>query len=250
VPLPQYGVAIGSFVRFARDPQDQFGHWYHGHLTIATPAGEFQSALDVDTPSGIGVSYRISRNLPRRALGPVAAMTHGWHALASDPASGALDYARSPIFQDAVLRRRLDQYTPRLRPASSQGPAPPGPRTESSRERILRLLGAVVRRVPAPLLRFRPWVRSTGDNALSALEAELPRSTRIYIFGEHFEHAGLGVHDVHLNQGDPPGSQWWPTNGIWQDGAVFVQREDETLFAWQVKFNSQSMQTDAQGHPV
>ena len=51
MPLPRYGVAIGTYVSFVRDPQDQYGRWYHGHLTIDTPGGQFQSALDVDTPS-------------------------------------------------------------------------------------------------------------------------------------------------------------------------------------------------------
>jgi hypothetical protein len=84
MPLAAYGVAIGNFVSFTRDTPDQFGHWYHGHLTIATPSGRFASALDVDTPSDIGVSYRISRNLPPDALGSLPGMGHGWHPLASN----------------------------------------------------------------------------------------------------------------------------------------------------------------------
>jgi hypothetical protein len=39
MPLPNYGVAIGSYASFARDAPDQYGRWYHGHLTIDTPAG-------------------------------------------------------------------------------------------------------------------------------------------------------------------------------------------------------------------
>lgn len=240
MPLAAYGVAIGNFVSFTRDTPDQFGHWYHGHLTIATPAGRFASALDVDTPSGIGVSYRISRNLPPDALGPVAGMGHGWHPLESSQTSGALDYLRSPVFEDTLIRRRLGQPTPKLRPQWA----------DSAKERLLRLFGTVAQAVPHRFLRVRPWVRSTGDNALSALEAELPHAIRIFIFGEHYQHGGMGVHDVHMNQGDPAGSQWWATNGIWQDGAVLVQHQDETLFAWQVRFNSQCMRTDAHGHPA
>ena len=63
MPLSDYGVAIGTYISFARDPQDQYGHWYHGHLTIQTPAGQYQSALDVDTPSGVGVSFKAIPNL-------------------------------------------------------------------------------------------------------------------------------------------------------------------------------------------
>jgi uncharacterized protein YukJ len=49
---------------------------------------------------------------------------------------------------------------------------------------------------------------------------------------------------------DPADSQWWTQNGIWQDGAVFVQRPNDSVTGWQVRFNSQSMQTDEQGHPL
>jgi uncharacterized protein YukJ len=84
---------------------------------------------------------------------------------------------------------------------------------------------------------------------MSALEAQLPRATPIYIFGAHYQQ-GLGVHDVHMNQGDPAGSQWWSTDGIWQDGAVLLERPDATVFGWQVKFNSQSLKTDLDGHPA
>jgi Uncharacterized conserved protein (DUF2278) len=142
MPLPRYGVAIGTFVSFARDPQDQFGHWYHGHLTIATPQGQYASALDVDTPSGIGVSYRISPSLSRSDLGPIAGLPNGWHALTSDSSSGALDYLRSPIFQDTLLHRNVPRIGPFLagpvKTPSLPGPPPPGQRSRRQRNSLNR----------------------------------------------------------------------------------------------------------------
>ena len=245
-PLPGYGVAIGTYVSFARDPQDQFGHWYHGHLTIATPAGQYQSALDVDTPNGVGVSYRLSHHLSPAAFGAVAALPDGFHALAPSPTSGAIDYLRSGVFQDPGWLPPHPNW-PRL-PEALDGVG------EVARDAALSTyerLGAILARIsglPA-FLQIRPWVRSTGDNALSALESELPGCTRVFIFGAPFT-TGLGVHDVHMNQGDPAGSQWYASDGIWQDGCVLVERPDQTLFAWQVRFNSQSMTTDGAGHPA
>ena len=273
MPLPRYGVAIGTFVSFARDPQDRFGRWYHGHLTIATPDGRYESALDVDTPSGVGVSYRISRGLSASDLGPIAALVNGWHALTSDSSSGAIDYLRSPMFQDSLFHRGLPQVGPLLagplETAASPGPPPPGPDEPTAAEvpKTVAPLGSAATypgssryaHLPAfvrngiefafPLLRLiRPWIPSTGDNALSALEAQLPSATRIYLFGDHYEE-GRGVHDVHMNQGDPGGSQWWSTDGTWQDGAVFLEQPGGALFGWQVKFNSQAFKTDSSGHP-
>jgi uncharacterized protein YukJ len=104
-------------------------------------------------------------------------------------------------------------------------------------------------RFPQCVLHIRPWLRSDGNNALTALEAELIANRKVYLFGERFT-TGQGVHNVHQNQGDPAGSQWWSENGIWQDGAVGVLREDATLFFWQVRFNSQATRTDNAGHPA
>jgi hypothetical protein len=39
MPLPRYGVTIENRVRFYRDPPDNFGHWYHGHVEVSTPSG-------------------------------------------------------------------------------------------------------------------------------------------------------------------------------------------------------------------
>jgi uncharacterized protein YukJ len=72
----------------------------------------------------------------------------------------------------------------------------------------------------------------------------------VYVFGDRFGGTDQGVHDVHQNQGDPAGSQRWNLNGTWQDGVVAVERPDSTLFVWQLRFNSQSLKTDASGHPI
>jgi uncharacterized protein YukJ len=99
-------------------------------------------------------------------------------------------------------------------------------------------------------LRWRsfPWVQSDGDNALDVLEPLVQQSVRIYVFGEPFT-TGLGVHNVHYNQGDPPGPHQ-AENGIWQDGAVLTQSADGKIVVWQVKFNTQSLHTNDNGLPA
>jgi len=72
---------------------------------------------------------------------------------------------------------------------------------------------------------------------------------RTVVFGEPFDR-GSGMHNVHQNQGDPPGSQWWPENGIWQDGAVMTERRDGALVAFVSKFSTQASRTDDYGHPA
>jgi hypothetical protein len=269
MPLPAYGVAIGSLVRFYRDPPDAFGRWYHGHIELSAPSGIWTSALDVDTPTGVGVSYRISRNLDPTVLGPVRTLAEGFHPLAHDEASGAIDYIRSPFLQDAIFRviRQFGlPHIPQLPPAEillpgapiprpPQPPRPnPGPEpswVDSAYERLLRLLNRFRPIDLGPIhINVREWTASDGDNALRTLETELTGTRRVYIFGERFEHTGQGVHDVHQNQGDPAGTPWWGTDGTWQDGAVAVVRDNDKLFFWQVRFNTQSSRTDTNGHPA
>jgi len=71
----------------------------------------------------------------------------------------------------------------------------------------------------------------------------------LYVFGESFTH-GLGVHNIHQNQGDSAGTQWWAENGIWQDGATLIRRQDDTIVAFLNKFKRQAYETDQDGHRV
>ena len=224
-----YGVAVGTFASFTRDDPDDFGHWYHGKLKIQTPAGQYEAALDVDTPSGVGVSYRVVDDLKVADLGPVAALAEGFHHLARTSTSGALDYIRSPRLKDGWVVVRIRRAFKLWKP--------------SLLDRFLsRFLGWGIR------WRSFPWISSNGDNALDVLETLLPSAARIYLFGEPFT-TGLGVHNVHQNQGDPPGPHQ-AENAIWQDGAVAMQYADGSVKVWQVKFNTQSLHTDDNGLPV
>jgi hypothetical protein len=256
MPLANYGVAIGDLVRFYRDPPDNYGHWYHGHVEVSTPSGLWTSALDVDTPSGVGVSYRYSARLQPGVLGPVAALAPGFHHLTSTPSSGAIDYLRSGFLQDRLIISLSPRIglpaRPQPLPPPSELPPPLAPRLPPLPlpEALKQLLARLDYRLPPwDWLRLRPWLLSNGDNALKALEAELVGNRKVFIFGERFQ-TGQGVHDVHQNQGDPPGSQWWAQNGTWQDGAVAVLRPDGSLYFWQVRFNSQAARTDTAGHPL
>jgi hypothetical protein len=95
----------------------------------------------------------------------------------------------------------------------------------------------------------RPWVTGSYVEATLALESILHVGRRTLVWGEPFT-SGLGMHNVHQNQGDPLGSQWADENAIWQDGGTMTLRPDGALDAFVSKFSSQSSQTDADGHPA
>jgi len=233
-----YGVAIGTFVSFTRDDPDDFGRWFHGNLTIATPAGQYQSALDVDTPSGAGVSYRIVTGLTSSDLQGLDGLGAGFQPLVSTPTSGALDYLRTPLLRGPLAVHRLRRLGPTWLYYAAPSARPWSP---TILDRIIEFVGPSL---PQPQF---PWIASDGNTTLDVLASLLEDVTRIYIFGEPFTQ-GRGVHNVHLNQGDPPGSHQ-AENDIWQDGGVLLQRADGEVTAWQVKFNTQSLDTNDQGLP-
>jgi uncharacterized protein YukJ len=59
-----------------------------------------------------------------------------------------------------------------------------------------------------------------------------------------------GMHDVHMNQGDPVGSPFHALDGIWQDGCVIVDGRDGSLTGYFGKFATQSLNTDSSGSPL
>ncbi|GAA2647612.1 DUF2278 family protein [Nonomuraea recticatena] len=197
MPLDRYGVLVGTVRRHYRDRPDTQGRWFHVNIEVSAPLGVHRCAVDVDSKqSATGVRWRAFTIAPG-ALGPPAHLAAGFHELARDRNSGALDYYRHPAFVEG----------------------------EGS------------------------WVSGTNLDAARALEPLLTPGRRVLIFGEPFDE-GLGVHNIHQNQGDPYGSQWWDENGIWQDGATLTERPDGGFDVFVSRFSTQSDRTDEEGHPV
>ncbi len=226
MPLPEYGVAIGDFVDFARDNPDNYGRYFHGHVTIRIPNGsggtqDFQSAIDVNKPDG-GVQYFHPTNLDASKFATDSALTDGYHRLASNGSSGALDYKRSdliniPLGCATIFLGVLNWFT-----GGKQG----------------------------------PWTDNVGTAALNQLEgmfSDPATVSKVYLFGAPYpaNYQGIpqGAHDVHCNQGDPPG-QFQILDGIWQDGGVIIRYNDSHLEGFFVKFETQTLNTNDQGLPA
>lgn len=219
MPLDRYGVLVGTLVSHHRDTPDAQGQWFHVNLAVDAAGQRYRGAVDVDShQSATGVEWKVL-TLTASDLGPAAALGEGYHDLAMTATSGAVDYVRS-----AWMRP----------PAGCVFFAQP-------RGFLKALLDLLARPVP--------WSQGSNLDAASALEPLLAGNPRILIFGEPFT-TGLGMHNIHQNQGDPAGSQWWDENGIWQDGATVVKRPDGSYPAFVNKFTSQAYRTDSQGHPA
>jgi uncharacterized protein YukJ len=100
------------------------------------------------------------------------------------------------------------------------------------------------------------WTDNVGTEALDHLQSMFASPgtiDKVFLFGAPypFPYSGApqGLHDVHCNQGDPPGP-FRPLDGIWQDGGVIVRYVDGHLEGFFVKFETQSLNTDDQGIPI
>ncbi|WP_341750810.1 DUF2278 family protein [Candidatus Tisiphia endosymbiont of Sialis lutaria] len=102
----------------------------------------------------------------------------------------------------------------------------------------------------------------------SLLDMHIIRGTKICILGESYDdtetrsvvpyglqlkqqHSQLpprGIHDIHLNQGNyNPHSK---DNGIYQDGAIFIETPNNSIKAFFFMFDEQSLNTDDSVDPV
>jgi|SRR5215831_11716979 len=208
--LPSYGVLIGTFVSSGTHQ----GQWLHAILNINANGVMYQCAVDVNEPN-LGFQYKIFTDTDTSLFQTVASLPDGYHPLQRSNTSGAMDYARSPILQNKLGCLSLIV--------------------------ILwnKIFGA----------NEKVWNLVTGSEAGDALISMVQSSVRVYVFGAPYT-SGNGMHDVHCNQGDPAGSQWYPENGIWQDGCVFVATSDGKLSAYLGMFLNQTLNTDNNGNPV
>ncbi|MEV4946741.1 DUF2278 family protein [Streptomyces sp. NPDC053755] len=211
MPFDHYGVLVGTLRHHFRDTPDSQGSWFHVHLRVDAPGGQYRCAVDVDShQSATGVQWK-TFTVEASDLGPVTALPPGFHDLARTAGSGALDYIRHRALRGrpGCAGRLLSRWT-----------------TSS-----------------------RPWTSGSNLDAALALEPILVVGRPILVFGEPFD-AGLGMHNIHQNQGDPQGSPWWDENGVWQDGATVTRRPDGRYDVFLNKFSTQKDRTDAEGHPL
>lgn len=222
MPVQDYGVVIGAFDHFDRDDANNYGNYYHGHIFVRTNSNTlYNCAVDVKYPNGM-VEYFLPVKMDASKFTNVASRADGFHSLASNAISGAIDYVRDSFISEllgclALFFVFLNWFTQQ---------------------------------------RNQVWQQNVGMSALTDLQAFLTANggvQRIYVFGAHYRNQNQsppeGMHDCHLNQGDPPG-MYQGLDGIWQDGGIVVQRPSGDLTGYFVKFVTQSLNTDANGLPI
>lgn len=215
MPVQNYGVLIGPYKSFYRDPANAEGKYLHGHVVVTVGGLDIDCAVDCNHTTA-NVRYLHLQNLDQSKLNGVPGLGDGFHPLASTATSGALDYARNELVT-----------------------VPLG---------CLALFTIVWNWITGG--NAEVWRTNSGDSAVKALEEMVTQGVpidRVLIFGARWDNPRQtppwGMHDIHCNQGDPPGP-FQALDGVWQDGGVLVRRTDGTYDCFLVMFTTQTLNTD------
>jgi len=212
MPIPNYSVLKG-------DPtagRVVFGNSPHYQITVQAAGGPFTVAVNIQSVDGSEVLYTVDHAFVPPDTASLLALPAGMTALESLPGGLALDFLRETIGGSAMVEPSAMALLPKSFPA--------GDRHNDLNNEVVDLLNRAI---------------ADADGA-------------IYAFGSAFADGGQvdGIHDIHMNQGNPLNSHG-QDNGIWQDGALFVNLPAQsTWIAIFIAFQTESWSTDANGNPV
>lgn len=214
-----YGVVIGTVAHHYIEPPDTEGRWPHYHIYVNTPAGEYQCVINLKSRNETKIQYRDFRNQSPSYFPNILSLADGYHPLSRTAGSGALDVVRNNGLKDPFCYKKWYCWC---------------------------YWFFKKRRCPCT----RWWLES-GVDLIQLMEYYLTSVQRIYIFGEPYN-TGLGIHNIHMNQGDPIDSPFSAENGIWQDGGLILQYADPEprLSVFVTKFQTQSLATNDNGQPL
>lgn len=187
----------------------------HGHdhyiINVKVSENQYKAFVNVLSYDGSDLEYLQNSNWTDPFRNKLDTLEAGSLEIQSQSDGLALDYIRSNIV-DITAFTKIQQGISR------------------SESNLANLLDSYVQRA-----------KSNDDSA-------------VYVFGSAFKdenESDLGIHDVHMNQGNPESGGFEGDNGVYQDGVLFFQFANDEWVALFLKFQSQAIKTDNQtGDPV
>jgi uncharacterized protein YukJ len=225
MPIPNYSVLKGKPV----SGRVVNGRSAHYQITVNAAGGPFTVAVNIESTDGSEVLYAIEEKFTPPNLAALTALPTGLTALASEPGGLALDYVREEIDDEPMIVP--EQMT--LLPIQT--------RANGRQSDSINLRAAAL------------------SNAVTTLIGQAIKSgnATVYAFGSAYaDPDGVnGIHDIHMNQGNPDPGSFARDNGIWQDGGLFLQMPSlnrdpaQTWIGIFLAFQTESWDTDDNGDP-
>jgi uncharacterized protein YukJ len=225
MPIQNYSVLKGSPI--AGKVVD--GSSQHYQITVQTASGNFTVAVNIQSTDGSEVLYAIEEQFIAPDPAALAALPAGFTSLQSQPGGLALDFVREQINGEPMITQAQMTLLP-IASASAK-------KTDSIRLRAAALANAVTTLIG---------------------QAIHDGNATVYAFGSAYADSGAtdGIHDIHMNQGNPDPGRFARDNGTWQDGALFLNMPSlspdpaQQWVAIFLAFQSESWQTDDNGNPA
>lgn len=206
----------------------------HYRITVDAldAAGQpFTIAVNIESIDGSEVLYAVKTAFQSPNPTGLSGLPPGITALASKPGGLALDFVRETIAGQPMITRAEMALLPISTGTARFMTEGLTLHTSAEETRAHALENAVV---------------TLLNHAVSDPDSVL------YAFGSAYSDSGVvdGLHDIHMNQGNPRNNHS-SQNGVWQDGAVFVNLPSQGAWtALFLAFQTQSWTTDAAGNPV
>ncbi len=213
------------------------GNGTHYQISVQATGGPFTVAVNIESTDGSEVLYTIDQAFTPPDVAGLAALPSGMTPLPSQPNGLALDFVREQIDGQPMITQASLTLLPKKVSATSMAKAKGGESPESENLRAAALTNAVTALI----------VQAISDG-----------NSTLYAFGSAYSDSGKvdGIHDIHMNQGNPISGGYSGENGIWQDGAMFLQMPSlasNPAQAWVavfIAFQTESWNTDSNGNPV
>jgi uncharacterized protein YukJ len=204
------------------------GKGTHYQITVEATGGPFTVAVNIESTDGSEVLYAIHQSFTPPDVPGLSVLPTGMTPLPSQPNGLALDFVREQIDGQPMITQASLTLLPKK--ISAANTKPEKARAEALSDAVTTLISQAI---------------ADGNATL-------------YAFGSAFADSGQvdGIHDIHMNQGNPISGGFAGDNGIWQDGAVFLQSPNlssdpaETWVAVFIAFQTESWDTDDNGNPV
>ena len=182
----------------------------HYLISVKAAGVLYQVAVNILSSDGSDVLYKLDEQFTPPDPEALRALAEGMSSLAGEERNPAIDFIRSRVGDQPLVTRDQMAILPR-----------PG--------------------------------QSASDNLHNAVIQYLDKAVQdpqgvIYAFGSRYSE-GDGIHDIHMNQGNPAGG-FAGDNGVWQDGMLMFELPGSAEWAAIfIAFQTQSWTTDAGGNP-
>jgi uncharacterized protein YukJ len=218
MPISDYGVLKGRAFNCKRATEKS------EHFQILVNVGNDPHRIAINTKSATPPSqllYFADEDFRHEITGAIlgADLSSGFTPLASRPGGLALDFIRRNLFK-----------TSEMKPLPSRAPL----ENDDLNDRMEFFTRQAIKDPAAVIYAFgQHWVDTKADQ----------------YFGEI--NPSKGIHDIHMNQGNPRGN-YYNDNGPWQDGGLLFHFSSlERWIAVFTAFQSQAFHTDdVTGHPL